>query len=176
MRTAPILPLFRLLDRQSGTAREVLLTEQEGKQETQMTGEQEPATLIVQQPLSDALKLIRRALAEEGLEIAADLDMAGRIRKSLRINLPPCRVLCIDCPVALVEALALDRSAAVLLPLHVVVAGHDGSTLIHLLNPAAALYSGLPVTARAAVSKLQARVAQAVESVSTRQNQLELSV
>ena len=140
-----------------------------------MTGEQEPVTLIVRQPLNQALRSIRRALAEGGLEIATDLDMAGRIRNALRIDFPPCRVLGIDCPVALLEALALDRSAAVLLPLHLVVAGRDGFTLIHLLNPAAALYGGLPVTARAAVSKLQARVAQAVESVSTRQYPLEIS-
>jgi uncharacterized protein (DUF302 family) len=140
-----------------------------------MIGEQETATLIIQKPLHEAVKLLRRALAEGGLEIAAELDMAGRIRKALRLNLPPCRVLCVDCPVALLEALALDRSAAVLLPLHLVVTGQDGLTLVHFLNPAAALYSGLPVTARAAVSKLQARVAQAVESVSTRQNPLELT-
>jgi uncharacterized protein (DUF302 family) len=139
-----------------------------------MTGEQEPVTLIVRQPLNQALRSIRRALAEGGLQIATDLDMAGRIRKALRIDFPPCRVLGVDCPVALLEALALDRSAAVLLPLHLVVAGQDGFTLIHLLNPAAALYGGLPVTARAAVSKLQARVAQAIESVSTPQNPLEL--
>jgi uncharacterized protein (DUF302 family) len=141
-----------------------------------MTGDQETATLVMRQPFHEALKLIRRALAEGGLEIAADLDMAGRIRKALRIDLPPFRVLCVDCPVALLEALALDRSAAVLLPLHVVVAGQGGLTLVHLLNPAAALYSGLPVTARAAVSKLQARVAHAVESVSIRQHPLEISV
>ena len=140
-----------------------------------MTGEQEPVTLIVRQPPNQALRLIRRVLAEGGLQIATDLDMAGRIRKALRIDFPPCRVLGVDCPVALLEALALDRSAAVLLPLHLVVAGRDGFTLIHLLNPAAALYGGLPVTARAAVSKLQARVAQAVESVSTRQYPLEIS-
>lgn len=140
-----------------------------------MTGDSETATLIMQRPLNDAVKLIRRALADGGLEIAADLDLASRIRKALRIDLPPCRVLCVDCPVALFEALALDRSAAVLLPLHLVIAGHDGLTLVHLLNPAAALYSGLPVTARAAVSKLQARVAQAVESISTRQNLLEIN-
>ena len=139
-----------------------------------MIGEQETATLTIQKPLNEAVKLLRRALAEGGLEIAADLDMAGRIRKALRIDFPPCRVLCVDCPVALLEALALDRSAAVLLPLHLVVTGQAGLTLVHFLNPAAALYSGLPVTARAAVSKLQARVAQAVESVSTRQNPLEL--
>ena len=139
-----------------------------------MIGEQETATLTIRKPLSEAVKLLRRALAEGGLEIAADLDMAGRIRKALRIDIPPCRVLCVDCPVALLEALALDRSAAVLLPLHLVVTGQGGLTQVYFLNPAAALYSGLPVTARAAVSKLQARVALAVESVSTRQNPLEL--
>jgi uncharacterized protein (DUF302 family) len=141
-----------------------------------MIGDQGTATLVIQQPLKEALKLIRRALANAGLEIAADLDVAGRIRKALRIDLPPCRVLCIDCPVALVEALALGPSAAVFLPLHLVVACQDGLTLVHLLNPAASLYSGLPVTARAAVSKLQARVMQAVESISVRQHSLEISV
>ena len=141
-----------------------------------MTGAQDTATLIIQQPLNEAVKLLRRALAEGGLEIAAGLDMAGRIRKALRIDFPQCRVLCVDSPLALLEALALDRSAAVLLPMHLVVTGQDGVTLVHLLNPAAALYSGLPVTARAAVSKLQARVAQAVESVSIRQNPLEITV
>ena len=140
-----------------------------------MTGDQATATFSMQQPLHEALKSIRRALSEGGLEVAVDLDIAGRLKKTLRIELAPCRVLCIDCPVALLEALALDRSAAVLLPLHLVVASQDGLTLVHLLNPAAALYSGLPVTARAAVSKLQARVAQAVESVSSRRNPLGIS-
>jgi uncharacterized protein (DUF302 family) len=140
-----------------------------------MTGDQDTATLIMQQPPNEALSVIRRALAEAGLEIAADLDLAGRVRKTLRIDIPPCRVLCVDCTVALLEALTLDRSAAVLLPLHLVVAGQDGLTLVYLLKPSAALYGGLPVTARAAMSKLQARVAQAVESVAIRQNPIELS-
>ena len=139
-----------------------------------MTGEQEIATLTIQKPLNEAVKLLRRALAKGGLEVAAELDLGGRVKKALGIDFPSCRVLGVDCPVALLEALALDRSAAVLLPLHLVVTSQDGLTLVHFLNPAAALYSGLPVTARAAVSKLQAKVAQAVESVSTRQNPLEL--
>ena len=141
-----------------------------------MTGDQNTATLIMQQSPSDALKVIRRALAEAGLEIAADLDLAGRVRKTLRIDLPPCRVLCVDCTIALLEALTLDRSAAVLLPLHLVVAGQDGLTVVYLLNPSAALYGGLPSTARAAVSRLQARVASAVESVAIRQKPIHLRI
>lgn len=140
-----------------------------------MTGDQATTTLLIRQPLGQALKLLRSALAEGGVEIAVDLDMAARIRKSLRIELSPCRVLCVDSPMELLEALALDRAAAVLLPLHIVVAGQEDVTLVHLLNPAAAIYGGLPVTARAALSKLQARVTQAVMTVSVRQNQLELT-
>ena len=94
-----------------------------------MIGEPETATLMIRKPLNEAVKLLRRALAAGGLEIAAALDMAGRIRKALRIDFPPCGVFCVDCPVALLEALALDRSAAVLFPLHLVVTGQDGLTL-----------------------------------------------
>ena len=139
-----------------------------------MTGNQQPETLIVRQPFAKTLKVVRRALVEAGLEISADVDIAGRIRKALRFDLPPCRVLYVDCPVALLEAIALDRSAAVLLPLHLVVEGRDEFTLVHLLNPTAALYGGLPVTARAAVSKLQTRVMHAVESVSVHLYPLEI--
>ena len=138
-----------------------------------MTGDQDTATLIMDRPANEALREIRRALAEAGLGIAADLDMAGRVRKTLRIDIPPCRVLCVDCTVSLLEALTLDRSAAVLLPLHLVVAGQDSLTLVYLLTPSAALYSGLPVAARTAMSKLQARVTSAVESVAIRQNPIE---
>ncbi len=140
-----------------------------------MTGDQQTATLVVQRPFNSALNLIRSALMTEGLQITAELDLAGRINKALRLALHPCRVLCVDCPVALLEAIALDRSAAVLLPLHLVVADHGEVTEVHLLNSTAALYRGLPVTARASVSKLQARVEVALNSVSTRQHALELS-
>src|SRR5258708_5638875 len=46
-----------------------------------IAGDQETATLVMQQPLKEAFKLIRRALPKEGLEIAADLNVAGRIER-----------------------------------------------------------------------------------------------
>jgi len=139
-----------------------------------MTGDSQTTTLVVHQPLHAALKTIRGALAKQGLEVAADLDMAGRISKYLRLDLPPCRVLCVDCPLAVLEAITLDRSAAVLLPLHLVIASQGDATVIHLLNSTAALYHALPIPARASVSKLQAKVTEALESVAIRQNPLEI--
>jgi uncharacterized protein (DUF302 family) len=140
-----------------------------------MTGDQDTATLIMHQPPNEAIREIRRALAEADLEIAAELDLAGRVRKTLRIDIPPCRVLCVDCSVSLLEALILDRSAAVLLPLHLVVAGQGNQTLVYLLTPSAALYAGLPLTARTAMSKLQACITSAVESIAIRQDPIGLS-
>jgi uncharacterized protein (DUF302 family) len=140
-----------------------------------MTGDPQTTTLVVQQPLAAALKTIRAALSKQGLEIAVEVDLSARINRSLRLNLPPCRVLCVDCPLAVLEAITLDRSAAVLLPMHLVISSQGEETVIHLLNSTAALYYGLPIPARAPVSKLQAKVAEALESVATRQNPLEIS-
>jgi hypothetical protein len=45
-------------------------------------------------------------------------------------------MLLIDCPLLLLEAVALDRSAAVFIPLHVVVAGDQRSGCVHWAHPA----------------------------------------
>ncbi len=101
-----------------------------------------------------------------------ELDVAGRVRQTLRMEMPPFRILYVDCPMLLLEAIALDRSAAVMLPLHLVVSGQPQSSLIYLLNPATTLYEVLPLTARAAVSKLQARVLESLGGISVRYDPL----
>jgi hypothetical protein len=42
-----------------------------------MIGEQDTATLIIQKPLNEAVKLLRRALAEGGLEICRGSRLGG---------------------------------------------------------------------------------------------------
>ena len=138
-----------------------------------MTKDQETVTLVIRKPLPVAVKSIRRVLAESGLEIVMELDLAGRVHKTLNMDIAPCRVLYVDCPVSLLEAIALDRSAAVVLPLHIVVSAQTESTVVYLLNPATTLYQVIPVTAKAAVSKLQARVLESLSSLSVRHDPLE---
>lgn len=139
-----------------------------------MANDQETVTLAMKEPLPAALKSIRRALAEGGLEVVVELDLARRVRKTLNMEIAPCRILYVDCPVSLLEAIALDRSAAVMLPLHLVVSAQVESTLVYLLNPATTLYNVLPVTAKAAVSRLQSRVLESLSTVALRHDPLEL--
>ena len=139
-----------------------------------MTKDQETVTLVIKEPLPTALRSIRRALSDSGLEIVMELDLAERVRKTLNLEIAPCRILYIDCPASLWEAIVLDRSAAVILPLHLVLSAEKESTLAYLLNPATTLYQVLPMTAKAAVSKLQARVLESLASVSVRHDPLEI--
>ena len=137
----------------------------------------EPATTMYS--LADhyerALKLVRAALVKEGLEVPLELDVSGRIRRELGIALAPCRVLCVDCPFLLLEAVTLDAAAAVFLPLHVVVSAHGSQTFVHLLSPASTQDHALPVGLKVPISKLHARVSRVLERMGVRQAPYQLT-
>jgi uncharacterized protein (DUF302 family) len=131
----------------------------------------EPATIsfIVPDSFEGAIKLIRQALTECGLNILVELDLSGRINQELGIALAACRVLCVDSPLFLLEALSLDGAAAVFLPAHVVVSEQRMQTVVHLLSPASIQSGGLPVSAKIPVSKLQEQLSRALEHIAMRQ-------
>lgn len=76
----------------------------------------------------------------------------------------------------MLEAMAVDRSAGLLLPLHVVVSGRSEWTQVQLPNPASVQSSTLTVGAKVSVSKLLARVIQTVERVAMREVFSQLAV
>ena len=139
-----------------------------------MVHESGTVTFMVPATFEKALGLVRQALDERELAIAAELDISGRISQELGIDLIPCRVLCVDHPQLLQQAIAFGASAATLLPLHVVVSGTGSRTLVHLLSQTSIYCSGLAAGAKAAVSKLQVRASRALETIAVREgfNQL----
>lgn len=99
------------------------------------------------------LKLLRGALAETDLEIAAEFDGGGR-------------TLLVDSPLLSFEALALDRAAAVFFPLHVVVTAAGERTRIAIVDISHVVHARLPAGAEEPIERLAARIRMAVESVS----------
>lgn len=124
---------------------------------------------VIPEPYERALKLIREALAREGLEIPIELDVSGRIRKKLGISLAPCRLLCVDSPMSLVEAVAVDPAGAVYLPLHLVVSGRGPQTTLHLPSQGALQRCEAPVGVKVPVSKLHARLSRVLQRIGGRQ-------
>lgn len=124
------------------------------------------STFLLRCPPGKAAKQIRRALDAEGIAVAGEMDLAARLNRGLRVGFPVCRVICVDYPTVLLEALAFDRSAAVLVPIHLVITEHAVGSAVHMLSPSAALYDALPVTARPAVSRLLGAVVKSLDSIS----------
>ena len=79
-------------------------------------------TYMLAERFDKALKTIRSAVAGMDLEVAGEIDVAD-----LLLHHPGTaarsRILLVDCPVLMFEALALDRAAAVFFPLHIFVIG-----------------------------------------------------
>ena len=89
-------------------------------------------TFSTAESFADALRSVRLALEARGLRVLAELDVASRVEQSLGIPLRPCKVLYVW-PNPL-QAKDVYPAAAVLLPLHVVVASRCRQTDICVLS------------------------------------------
>jgi uncharacterized protein (DUF302 family) len=92
------------------------------------------------------------------------------MQRQLRLGFAPCKILLVDSPYLLLEAVTLSRAAAVLLPLHVVIAGRGRETLVYWMNPAVIEGAGLPAGAAAPVAKLQSLLSHVLEPIAMRQD------
>jgi uncharacterized protein (DUF302 family) len=127
-------------------------------------------------PYETALRLIRSALFHEDLRISREFDVADIARGQPGMNLAPCRILCVDFPLLLLEAMALDPSAAVFLPLHIVISSNGPKTQVYWLNLAGIQSKRLPVGAMLPLCALQARIVAAMEGIpATAEHRWEMS-
>jgi hypothetical protein len=94
--------------------------------------------------------LVRRCLRDRGLQIVDEVYISSG----------QCVVLLVDTPELLLGAVALDRGAAVLVPVHVVITSDGPRSFVYWANPIAV--SGLrpPASARAALERLCGRIRQ----------------
>jgi uncharacterized protein (DUF302 family) len=133
-----------------------------------MNSEQAVIAYSVSEPFDRALRTIRQALAGGGLSITGELDVSNRIRREFNIGFERCVILLVDSPALLLEAVALDRAAAALLPLHVVVSSRDSQTMIHWSNPTAVEGIRLPAGAAAPIAKLLSLLSHTLEQIAMR--------
>ena len=110
---------------------------------------------VLDTPFDSALARIRRAIRDDQLCIAAEIDTAKRVKRALQIQVSPCRLLLVDNPRFMLEATAIDRASGIFLPLHLVVSGAGSRTLVHMLSPDFVQYGDLPIGIRAPVAGLQ---------------------
>ena len=125
-------------------------------------------TYRIPEPFERALKSVREAVTRRGLSVPFELDISRRINRELGIALAPCRVLYVDHPLLLVQAMALDGSAAGWLPQQVVVSGRGPQTLVQVVQPAGSRSNGSEQ--ESPVEKVRSRLSRALQAVAMRES------
>lgn len=114
-----------------------------------------------------ALKRIRQALAKRQLSIAGEYDIAGNLAQDTGEKPTPARLLLVDSPLLLFEALALDRAAGVFIPLHVLVSAGGDRTQVTCIEPAAAFEVRLPPGSAQPLEELRNCLASTLQSLTS---------
>lgn len=122
-------------------------------------------TRVVPEPFGKSVPLIRRLLLGAGLSVVEEFDMSSAPYLQLGIAPRSCTVLLVDTPVLLFEAIALDRAAAVFLPVHVVISGDRETSYVHWANPMASSNLRPPAPSKGALEDLCARVTGALSEL-----------
>jgi uncharacterized protein (DUF302 family) len=110
-------------------------------------------------PFDEALNRLRKALSRSGFEILRECDVGARIRsRSASDSAPQCRILYVTDPELFATAISTHASAALWLPIPLVVSKREDSVAI--LLPAE-----LIVRDRAALLGLRALVEQSYHAL-----------
>lgn len=130
-----------------------------------MHGEPAVTTYRISEPFDRALRAVREALIRAELSIVSEVDVSARVKRELNMGFVPCRILLVDSPYLLLEAATLDRAAAVLMPLHVVLSARGPETLVYWICPTAIEGVRLPMAATPPLLKLQTTLTRAIERI-----------
>ena len=133
-----------------------------------MQEESATRTYLLAQPFDEAVALLRGALADASLKVTGELNIAGRIRRSLRIGTTPCVVLFAGPDTAGGEAAEADSREAVLTPLHVVASAKGRCTEVHILRVLPREDGPFSPVAMAAICGLQCRLSAALGRIAMR--------
>jgi uncharacterized protein (DUF302 family) len=123
------------------------------------------STRVIPASFDRSLTLVRRLLERAGLSVVEEFDLSKEPYFERGIVRCFCVVLLVDTPVLLFEAIALDRAAAVFLPLHIVISGDRDVSFVHWVNPVTS--SGLrpPAPAKEALEGLCHRLETALAAL-----------
>jgi uncharacterized protein (DUF302 family) len=122
-------------------------------------------TYVIEERFDRAVKMIRNALEKRELSVAGEFNVTESLSRDYGKHGEPSKLLLVDSPLLLFEALALDRAAGVFFPLHVLVSADGDRTQAVCMEPATLFEVRLPPGAAQPLETLRNRVATALESL-----------
>lgn len=122
------------------------------------------------EPFEVALRMLRRALAMEGLRVPCEVDTAGRLKQELGVGLKQNVVLYVDDPIRLLEATVMIPGGGLFIPEPVVLSSTDANRCRVSIRSIEPLFSSdLPAAVRGAAANLHERILAAVQRIGHKQ-------
>jgi uncharacterized protein (DUF302 family) len=125
-------------------------------------------TYVVEERFDRAVKLVRCALETQELSVSGEFDFTDSVAPDSSKKPERSKLLLVDSPLLLFEALALDRAAGVFFPLHVLISADGDRTQVVCVEPASLFGVRLPTGSSQPLAALRNRIAMALESVVSR--------
>ena len=133
-----------------------------------MPGDMGSIKYSLREPFERAVESVCRSLRSRGLQIAGQLDVSSRLERTLGIALPPCRIVFVLPNPSTPSTINIHPWAAIFLPLHVVISGHDGQTEIQVQNKVQAGHEAAAPALFGPVMETQAQISEAIDSIAMR--------
>ncbi len=89
----------------------------------------------VAKPIEQAEALVREALSDQGFGVLTEIDVAATFRAKLGVDRDALKILGACNPTLAHRALAIDPSAALMLPCNVVLSATPGGTSVSIADP-----------------------------------------
>jgi len=125
-------------------------------------------TYVIAEDFDKALKLVRHALAERELGVTSEWDTIENRCGGFGQKLQRSRLLLVDSPILMFEAMALDRAAGALFPLHVLLSADGDRTQAIFVEPTTLFALRPPVGAAGPLEEMKSRIRAALESAAAR--------
>lgn len=122
----------------------------------------------VRERLETVVETLRGALEARGLRLAAQMDMAARVKRTLGITLPACSILFVLPRVWNPFAECAEGIRPTCLPMHLVIAEHGGQTWVQLQDSVSAQYRRTTLGEEEPSVQTQRQLIEAIETVATR--------
>jgi hypothetical protein len=135
-----------------------------------MTQESRIVSFTIAESFDVALRMLRRAIAREGLRVPGEIATSNRIRTELGVGLRDSIVLYVDAPILLLEATVFTVAGGLYVPEPVALTACGDSqckAVVRSIQPV--LDEALPASVRQAVVLLHERILKAIQAVGHRE-------
>jgi uncharacterized protein (DUF302 family) len=117
-----------------------------------------------------ALRMLRRAIAVEGLRVPCEVDASARVKQELGVELRQNMILYVDDPIRLLEATVINPAGGLFIPEPVVLSSVDQRSCRVSVRSMEPLFSSdLPASLKGAVANLHERILTAMQRVGQKQ-------